>query len=81
MIKLNSDKELVKDIRDKLKKNKEVYGESYCPCIHSSLYNTEDNVCMCKSFQDQIANKIPGECHCGLWVYDGKEQFLIYSKA
>ena len=56
MIKVNDDKELVTEIRQKLKDNK-----GYCPC---RLQNTPDTKCMCKEFREQEE----GECHCGLYV-------------
>lgn len=60
-IKTKSDKELVKEIRNKLKENKDKYGKQYCPC---SLIHNDDTVCMCKEFREQTE----GECHCGLYV-------------
>jgi len=54
---LNSNKKLVKDIRDKLEKN-----DGYCPC---QIIRSKDTKCMCKSFREQ---KEEGECHCGLYV-------------
>ena len=56
MIKLNDDKELVAEIRQKLKDN-----DNYCPC---KLQKTPDTKCMCKEFREQEE----GECHCGLYV-------------
>lgn len=56
MIKLNDDKEIVKEIKRKLKEN-----DGYCPC---SLFKTDDTKCMCKEFREQDI----GECHCGLYV-------------
>ncbi|RHQ84820.1 hypothetical protein DWX91_10255 [Clostridium sp. AF22-10] len=55
-MKLNSDKELVNNIRKRLKKN-----DNYCPC---RLIKSEDTKCMCKEFREQEE----GECHCGLYV-------------
>lgn len=63
----NSDVEVVKEIRAKLRENKERYGEPYCPCVLPNNHN-EDTVCMCKEFRDQMAREEPGECHCGLYV-------------
>ena len=54
-IKLSNDKELVSEIKQKLKEN-----SGYCPC---RLSKTEDTKCPCKEFREQI---VPGECHCGL---------------
>lgn len=56
MIKLNDNKELVKEIKQKLKEN-----NGHCPC---SLIKTDDTKCMCKEFREQNT----GECHCGLYV-------------
>ncbi|WP_412693881.1 ferredoxin-thioredoxin reductase catalytic domain-containing protein [Clostridium sp. AF22-10] len=53
---MNSDKELVNNIRKRLKKN-----DNYCPC---RLIKSEDTKCMCKEFREQEE----GECHCGLYV-------------
>ena len=52
---LNSDKDIVDDIRKRLKEN-----GGYCPC---RLSKTEDTKCMCKEFREQK----DGECHCGLY--------------
>ena len=43
MIKVNEDKELVNEIRQKLKDN-----EGYCPC---RLQKTPDTKCMCREFR------------------------------
>lgn len=73
MIKLNEDKELVIEIRKKLKENKDKYGEQFCPCVIPTEYeseNKEDYICMCKEFREQE----DGECHCGLFVKTKEEQ-------
>lgn len=57
---LNTDKEIVSEIRRQLKEN-----DGYCPC---RLEKTPDTKCICKEFRDQIEEKIEGECHCGLYV-------------
>ena len=54
-VKVNDNKELVDEIRAKLKEN-----NGYCPC---SLIKSEDTKCMCKEFREQDV----GECHCGLY--------------
>jgi ferredoxin-thioredoxin reductase catalytic subunit len=59
-IEINSDKDLVKEIRNKIKEN-----DGHCAC---AIIFDEDNKCMCKEFREQIANNIAGECHCGLYV-------------
>lgn len=56
-IKINTDKELVADIRAKLKDN-----DGYCPC---RLKKTEDTKCICKEFLEQ---DFEGPCHCGLYI-------------
>lgn len=58
-VKVSNNKELVKEIREKLKEN-----GGYCPC---RLEHTQDTKCMCKEFRDQIERKEDGECHCGLY--------------
>lgn len=59
-IKLNPDKEVVRAIKEGLKKK-----GGYCPC---RLEITEDNKCMCKEFRDQIADpEFEGFCHCLLY--------------
>ena len=59
-IEINSDKDLVEEIRNKIKEN-----DGHCAC---AIVFDEDNKCMCKDFREQIANGISGECHCGLYV-------------
>lgn len=49
-------KELVNDIRARLKAN-----DGYCPC---ATKKTPETKCMCKAFIEQEE----GECHCGLYV-------------
>lgn len=56
LIKLSEDKELVQEIREKLKES-----GGYCPC---RIKKTDDTKCMCKEFREQES----GECHCGLYV-------------
>ena len=57
---LNSDKNIVKMIKDGLK-NK----NGYCPC---RLEKTDDNKCMCKEFREQINDpNFEGYCHCRLY--------------
>ena len=37
----------------------------YCPC---RLEETEDNLCMCREFREQIADEsYEGFCHCHLY--------------
>lgn len=56
----NPDEKIVRMIREGLK-NK----DGYCPC---RLEKTEDNICMCKEFREQIADPdFEGFCHCRLY--------------
>ena len=57
---LNDDKELVKEIQQRLDENKKKYGQRYCPC---RLEHIPDNICICKEFREQKE----GICHCGLY--------------
>ena len=57
---LNSDKEIVKTIREGLKKK-----DGSCPC---RIPKTPENKCMCQEFRDQIADpNWYGFCHCLLY--------------
>lgn len=55
-IRSNPNKELVKEIREKLKEN-----GGYCPC---KIVKNEDTKCICKEFIEQGL----GPCHCGLYI-------------
>lgn len=59
MIRKNPNKEIADDIAAKLKAN-----NGYCPC---QIGQTPETRCLCKLFQDQIAENKLGFCHCGLW--------------
>lgn len=61
MVKLNKDRALVESIKTKLKEN-----GGFCPC---QVEHTPDTKCLCKSFREQMHNRIEGECHCGLYVF------------
>ena len=62
---LNPDKEIVKTIKEGLKRT-----GGYCPC---KLAHTEENKCMCDEFKAQIADpEFEGYCHCRLY-YKTKE--------
>lgn len=64
-IKLNEDKEIVKTIKEGLKKT-----GGYCPC---RFQKNEDTKCMCKEFREQIKDPdFEGYCHCLLY-YKSKE--------
>ena len=56
----NEDAQVVEKLREALKKK-----EGYCPC---RVQRTEDNVCMCREFREQIADpEFEGYCHCRLY--------------
>ena len=61
-IRSNPNRELVKEIREKLKEN-----DGYCPC---KIVKNEDTKCICKEFIEQGL----GPCHCGLYI---KEEILF----
>ncbi len=64
-IRLNSDAETVKMIKEGLKAK-----GGYCPC---RLEKTEENKCICKEFREQMADpEFEGYCHCMLY-YKEKE--------
>lgn len=56
-IRVNPDKEVVAEIRAKLKAN-----DGYCPC---RLVKNDDTKCICKEFLEQTES---GECYCGLYI-------------
>lgn len=53
---VSRDKELVKEVREGLKRT-----GGFCPC---RVAQTEDTRCMCKDFREQ---QTEGECYCGLF--------------
>ena len=55
----NPDKELVTEIRTKLKEN-----DNYCPC---SPFKNDSTKCMCRAFREQVEKGEEGSCHCGLY--------------
>lgn len=56
----NPDTETVAKIREGLKRR-----DGYCPC---RFQKTEDNICMCREFREQIADpEFEGFCHCRLY--------------
>ena len=61
-VKTNPEKDIVKEIRDKLKEN-----DGYCPC---RIFRTKDTKCMCKEFREMIDNGKTGMCHCGLYIIE-----------
>jgi ferredoxin-thioredoxin reductase catalytic subunit len=60
MVRFNEDEELVKMVKEGLKRT-----GGYCPC---KLSHTEDNRCMCEQFRQQIEDpEFEGYCHCRLY--------------
>ena len=56
----NPDAETVASLREGLRRK-----DGYCPC---RLQKTEDNICMCREFREQIADPdFEGFCHCRLY--------------
>ena len=59
-IRYNEDKEIVKAVKEGLEKS-----GGYCPCRRE---RTEENICMCKEFKEQIKDPdFEGYCHCMLY--------------
>lgn len=56
---INPNKDLVKDIRNKIKEN-----DGHCAC---AIFFDDSNRCMCEEFRKQIEDGKDGECHCGLY--------------
>lgn len=59
-VRLNEDAEIVKVIREGLKKK-----GGYCPC---RMEKKEEYKCICKEFKEQISDPdFEGYCHCMLY--------------
>ena len=59
-IRFNENEKVVNAIREGLKKK-----NGHCPC---RIEQTEDTMCMCKEFREQIADpEFEGFCHCMLY--------------
>ena len=59
-IRLNPDPEVVKVVKEGL----EARG-NHCPCVREM---SDDTICMCKQFREQIADPdFEGYCHCLLY--------------
>ena len=56
-IRFNDNEKVVNAIREGLKKK-----DGHCPC---RLEMTEDTMCMCKDFRENVA--VGEYCHCGLY--------------
>lgn len=61
--KLNPNKKIVDAIIKGLIKNKEKYGDYYCPC---RIRRTKKEVCPCAYHKKEIKEK--GKCLCGLFL-------------
>ncbi|MGN0768654.1 MAG: ferredoxin-thioredoxin reductase catalytic domain-containing protein [Christensenellales bacterium] len=56
----NPDERIVNIVKEGLKRT-----GGYCPCKRE---HTEENICMCKEFREQIKNPdFEGFCHCMLY--------------
>ena len=55
----NPDKEIVSEIRAKLKET-----DGHCPCVLPQMWSA-DTKCPCKNFREQQEE---GECCCGLYI-------------
>ena len=59
-IRYNENEEIVKLVKEGLEKS-----GGYCPCRRE---RTEENICMCREFKEQIADPdYEGYCHCMLY--------------
>lgn len=67
-LKLNPNTAIVNAIVKGLARNKEKYGEAYCPCRQVSGDKEEDKkiICPCIYNKDEIEKQ--GYCHCRLFV-------------
>ncbi len=66
-ISLNPDKEVVKVIKEGLKRT-----GGHCPCRKE---RSEDTKCMCKEFKEQIDDpNFEGFCHCMLYYKSLEEE-------
>ena len=59
-IRYNENEEIVRLVKEGLEKS-----GGYCPCRRE---RTEENICMCKEFKEQIKDPtFEGYCHCMLY--------------
>lgn len=64
-VRLNSDAEVVRYVREDLKAS-----GGYCPCRPQ---RTPDAKCVCKEFREQMEDPdFEGYCHCMLYYYKEK---------
>jgi ferredoxin-thioredoxin reductase catalytic subunit len=67
-ISLNPDEKVVERIIGGLLRNKEQYGEMYCPCRRVTGDKAEDSkkICACFWHKDEVEKD--GHCFCNLYV-------------
>ncbi len=59
-IRYNENEDIVKIVKEGLEKS-----GGYCPCRRE---RTEENICMCREFKEQIKDpEFEGYCHCMLY--------------
>ena len=59
-LRYNENEEIVKLVKEGLEKS-----GGYCPCRRE---RTEENICMCREFKEQIKDpNFEGYCHCMLY--------------
>lgn len=59
-IRYNENEDIVKMVKEGLEKS-----GGYCPCRRE---RTEENICMCREFKEQIKDpEFEGYCHCMLY--------------
>ena len=59
-IRYNENEDIVRLVKEGLEKS-----GGYCPCRRE---RTEENICMCKEFKEQIKDpNFEGYCHCMLY--------------
>ena len=67
-IKLNDNKTILNTIVNGLMRNKELYGEYYCPCrnIEACRKAGKDLICPCINHLKGVRED--GHCHCWLFI-------------
>lgn len=65
---LNPDKKILNTLINGLIKNKEEYGEFYCPCrlVTGDKICDSKNICPCSNHEEEVEET--GHCHCWLFV-------------
>jgi ferredoxin-thioredoxin reductase catalytic chain len=65
---LNTDKKIVERIINGLLRNKEKYGQMYCPCRRVSGDKEEDSKKICPCFWHKEEINKDGHCFCNLYI-------------